>query len=410
MSIDVRFGHSIFGYTTIVQEGNTFVALTGEGEPELRVGMEVVLLGDSRGYVPSGFSPGDEVTIVGFTEPFKNGESDHIVKVSNKSTQGRVKPSNIQRSISAPTASTPSDKRHQKMRKRVHPAAADLMDAVYLAMSEQERLSLSDDIGSYANDLVAHALRGSGELQRVLAQTIARLYVESPDGERFVRDPLRSNSLSEALLFLDSDCELVSVKNPEIVWDTSNPPAQVLKRYESYEVLTGRLAGKRFSWPAKALGEPRYKGDRVSRLGPIRNRVKIFLCHSSGDKAEVRELHSRLRGDGLEPWLDEIDIRPGMEWRPEIENAVRRADVVLVCLSKSSITKTGFVQKEISFALDAADERPEGRTYIVPARLDDCEVPKRLSRWQWVDLFKSDGYEKLVMALTIPDPSQAESR
>jgi hypothetical protein len=100
--------------------------------------MTVVLFDDSRGYVPSGFSPGDEVTILGFTEPFKNGESDHIVKVSNESTQGWVKRSNIQRSISVPTGSTPSDRCHQGMRKHVHPAAADLLDAVYLAMSEQE--------------------------------------------------------------------------------------------------------------------------------------------------------------------------------------------------------------------------------------------------------------------------------
>jgi hypothetical protein len=97
MSEYVKFGHSIFGYTTLIQEGKRFTALTGEEEEELRVGMKVVLLGDSRGYVPSGFSPGDEVTIVGFTEPFKKGESDHIVEVSNEANQGWVKPSNIQR-------------------------------------------------------------------------------------------------------------------------------------------------------------------------------------------------------------------------------------------------------------------------------------------------------------------------
>jgi hypothetical protein len=53
----------------------------------------------------------------GFTEPFKNGESDHIVEVRDESTKGWVKPSNIQRSISVPTPTpTPAgDKRHQKM-------------------------------------------------------------------------------------------------------------------------------------------------------------------------------------------------------------------------------------------------------------------------------------------------------
>jgi len=410
MSREVRFGGSLFGYTSLLREDDSFVALTGDGEQELRVGMTVVLLGDSRGYVPSGFSPGDEVLIVGFTEPFKKGESDHIVKVRNKSREGWVKPSNIQRNISAPEAATTSDKRHQQLRRLVHPAAAELLDAIYLAMSDEERLLLPHDIGPYADYLVARALERLDRFGEVLAEAIARVHEESPEAERFIRDPVRSNSISQAILFLDPDGELISVKNPEIVRDTSRPAAQVLKRYESYEVLSGPLRGRRFSWRAGALGDPVYRRDIVSRVEPVsRTRltpVKVFLCHSLGDKAAVRELHARLREDGLEPWLDEVDLRPGMEWRPEIESAVRQANVVLVCLSKSSISKTGFVQKEIAFALDAADERPEGRTYIVPARLEPCDVPKRLSRWQWVDLFEPGGYARLVKALTIPDRDQ----
>ncbi|HXJ47832.1 MAG TPA: hypothetical protein VNF91_01570, partial [Candidatus Acidoferrum sp.] len=104
MPEEMEFGHDIFGYTTLVRDNDVFVALTGRDVAQLRVGMKVVLLGDSRGYVPSGFSPGDEVMIVGFAEPFKGGTSDHIVQVTKDSERGWVKPSNIQRGLSAPTA------------------------------------------------------------------------------------------------------------------------------------------------------------------------------------------------------------------------------------------------------------------------------------------------------------------
>jgi hypothetical protein len=66
-----------------------------------------------------------------------------------------------------------------------------------------------------------------------------------------------------------------------------------------------------------------------------------------------------------------------------------------VCLSKSSISKTGYVQKENRFR--AADERLKGTIYIVPARLEESNVPERLSRWQWVDLFQTDGYARLLV-------------
>ena len=64
-----------------------------------------------------------------------------------------------------------------------------------------------------------------------------------------------------------------------------------------------------------------------------------------------------------------------------------------------AVTKAGFVQKEINFALDVADEQPEGRIFIIPARLEECTVPNRLSRWHWVNLFEDTGYDNLLSSL-----------
>ena len=92
---------------------------------------------------------------------------------------------------------------------------------------------------------------------------------------------------------------------------------------------------------------------------------------------------------------------PGQEWRPEIEAAVRHTEIVLVCISSASITKEGYVQKGIRIALDVADEKPEGTIFIVPVRLDSCQVPARLLRWQGVDLFDPSGFGRLLEALRV---------
>jgi hypothetical protein len=128
-------------------------------------------------------------------------------------------------------------------------------------------------------------------------------------------------------------------------------------------------------------------------------RLRVFLCHSSGDKSSVRDLHRRLTADGFLPWLDEEDLLPGQDWGYEIRTAVRQSDVVAVCLSRSSITKMGFVQKEIKHALDAADEQPEGMIFLIPVKLEECQVPDRLRRWHWVNYFEENGYAKLIRAL-----------
>ena len=66
---------------------------------------------------------------------------------------------------------------------------------------------------------------------------------------------------------------------------------------------------------------------------------------------------------------------------------------------QNSVTKEGYVQKEIRYALDIADEKPEETIYLIPVRFVYCQVPTRLARLQWVDLFDQNGYEKLLLAL-----------
>lgn len=128
-------------------------------------------------------------------------------------------------------------------------------------------------------------------------------------------------------------------------------------------------------------------------------RLKIFLCHSKDDKAKVKKLYRRLVADNFDAWLDEEKLMPGQDWDLEIRKAVRNSDTVVVCLSNSSTTKAGYIQKEIRFALDIADEKPEGTIFIIPARLEVCNVPDRINRFQWVDLFEKIGYSKLKESL-----------
>lgn len=139
--------------------------------------------------------------------------------------------------------------------------------------------------------------------------------------------------------------------------------------------------------------------DRRETVRTQSDHLQIFLCHASGDKERVRELYRWLKSKGHMPWLDEEDLIPGQDWARQIPIAVRESAIVLVCLSNHSVNKAGYVQKEIKLALDVADEQPEGTIFVIPAKLEECAVPGRLSRFHWVNLFESDGQSKLLRAL-----------
>lgn len=132
---------------------------------------------------------------------------------------------------------------------------------------------------------------------------------------------------------------------------------------------------------------------------PKTRRPKIFLCHASNDKEIAREIYHKLTGDGYDVWFDEESLVAGQDWNLEIQKSVSNTDLFLVCLSNNSRNKTGYIQKEITIALDFADYRPEGKAFIIPVRIEKCEVPLRLQPWQWVDYFDSNGYSKLIRAL-----------
>jgi class 3 adenylate cyclase len=127
--------------------------------------------------------------------------------------------------------------------------------------------------------------------------------------------------------------------------------------------------------------------------------LRVFLCHSSSDKAAVRVLFNRLFNHGIDPWFDDKQLLPGQDWEAEIRKAVYDSHVVLVCLSRSSTTKEGFVQKEIKLALEVAEEKPDGTIFIIPGRLEECVVPERLKKMHWVNLFEPEGFERLLSAL-----------
>ena len=127
--------------------------------------------------------------------------------------------------------------------------------------------------------------------------------------------------------------------------------------------------------------------------------TRVFLCHASADRASVRRLYDQLVRNGFLPWLAEEDLLPGEDWARAISDAVRGADFVVVCLSAASTNTAGYVQKEIKLALDVADYQPDGSIFVIPARLEECELPQRLMHLHRVDLFADGGFSRLTRAL-----------
>lgn len=126
---------------------------------------------------------------------------------------------------------------------------------------------------------------------------------------------------------------------------------------------------------------------------------QIFISYARADVQKVEGLYQRLSDAGFKPWTDKKDIVPGEMWKNAIKRAIRASDFVFICLSTSSVGRRGMIQREIKEALDMWQEKMEDDIYLIPVRLEDCEVPESLGHFQYVDLFDEGGWTKLLGAI-----------
>jgi formylglycine-generating enzyme required for sulfatase activity len=147
----------------------------------------------------------------------------------------------------------------------------------------------------------------------------------------------------------------------------------------------------------------------------MKPKVKIFLAHASEDALVIKSLYSFLQTIGAEPWMAPTDIVPGTDWDAAIRKAILNADRVLACLSEHSVQKRGYIQREFKLALDLCEELPNGLTYLVPIRLDPCEIPHirvglvELSDLQWVDAFAEHSLEPFLKGLGLIETAEARA-
>jgi hypothetical protein len=134
----------------------------------------------------------------------------------------------------------------------------------------------------------------------------------------------------------------------------------------------------------------------------------IFLSYAREDRQSVEAIYDSLRTAGFDPWMDVRSIVPGQEWSSMIGRAIRQADFMLVFISRHSVSKRGFIQREIRAALSVLSEMPEGQIFLIPVRLDESEPPESLRHIQWVDLFDKDSWNKLLTALSKKQASKSE--
>jgi len=125
---------------------------------------------------------------------------------------------------------------------------------------------------------------------------------------------------------------------------------------------------------------------------------KIFISHSSIDKAFARMIATDLTSAGHIPWLDEWNIRIGESIPSSIGRALRNSDYILVILSENS-NSSHWVQAE--WEAKYWDEISEGNVKVLPILYETCNIPELLKTKKYAD-FTTDyknAFDDLLLSI-----------
>ena len=140
---------------------------------------------------------------------------------------------------------------------------------------------------------------------------------------------------------------------------------------------------------------------------------QVFVAYALEDLIAARRLCEALKAAGFSPWLDKDRLLPGQNWPRAIDRAIEVSHAFVACLSSRSVRKRGQFQCELRYALDCARKRPLEETFVMPVRLEDCPVPRRIAEHlQYVDLFPDwdKGVNHLIAAIRRTAPKLVPPR
>ena len=136
----------------------------------------------------------------------------------------------------------------------------------------------------------------------------------------------------------------------------------------------------------------------------------VFLCHNQEDKSFVREVAQQFKEEGILPWLDEWDLKPGVPWQQALESDLRNISTVAVFVGATGVGP--WEQVELNALILEFVAR---NARVLPILLPNCEgkvphLPALLMDLEWVDLRKSSTDEMRQLVALVTDERMAHSR
>lgn len=104
----------------------------------------------------------------------------------------------------------------------------------------------------------------------------------------------------------------------------------------------------------------------------------VFISYITEDSEQIDELQAALEAADFIVWRDKDKLWPGDDWQAEIRNAIRGGSFVFLACFSTNLAKRqkSYQFEELTLAAEEYRQRPPGASWLMTARLDECEIPE----------------------------------
>ena len=114
-----------------------------------------------------------------------------------------------------------------------------------------------------------------------------------------------------------------------------------------------------------------------------------FLSYAHEDQETAKRLYADLVSRGHLLWFDSVHFRRDEGVDTQVLNAIRESTYFVLLLTPISVSKEGYIRKEIRLALDMVREFELTSVFIIPVRSSPCQPleSELAGLTQFIDLF-----------------------
>ena len=127
----------------------------------------------------------------------------------------------------------------------------------------------------------------------------------------------------------------------------------------------------------------------------------VFLCHNHQDKPRIKSIGEDLKAQGVLPWLDEWQLRPGLPWQRALEQQIENVQSAAVFVGAEGIGPWQHQELD-AFLREFVDRGRPVIPVVLPDAPDIPDLPIFLKGMTWVDFRASDPdpMEQLLWGIT----------